>query len=205
MPIVMRGFVTRVSRSQRMTESGPQRVVSITGGDYGKILNIIRYAPYSGYTPEAALLSAFQFFTTYGINADATRTPAQFAETVNDKIVTPFLQNMQAAGDGSSSPAQTLTVQALVQGGFLSPVGLNRWPGGTIYSLLAHFGDVGPWNELFVQDFEIGPYLIYRPVPSKDVSGQFINAPFAPTVARPLRRTIMYRRRRSLRLRCPTI
>jgi hypothetical protein len=76
---------------------------------------------------------------------------------------------MQAAGDGSSSPVKTLTVQALVQGGFLSPLGLDQWPGGTIYGCLAHFADVGPWNELFVQDFEAGPYLIYRPVPFKAV------------------------------------
>jgi hypothetical protein len=184
MPIMMRGFVTRVSRAQSMTDSGPRRTVTITGGDYGKILNIIRYALYPGYTPEAALLSAFQFFTTYGISSDATRSPAQFVETVNDKVITPFLQNMQAAGStGGSSPVVTLTAQALVQGGFLSPIGLNRWPGGTIYSCLAHFGDVGPWSELFVQDFESGPYLIYRPVPFKDVSGQFINAPFTEGIA----------------------
>jgi hypothetical protein len=199
-PIMMRGFVQDVRRQQSMTDSGPRRAVTITGGDYGLILNIVRYALYPGWTPEATLLSAFQFFTSYGIGADGSQTLAQFVETVNDKVITPFLKGMQSAGaggstpqtitkgpdgleevtvtapsSGGSSPVVTLTTQALVRGGFLSTLGLNQWPGGTIYGCLAHFGDVGPWNELFVQ---AGPYLIYRPVPFKDVSGKFINAPF---------------------------
>jgi hypothetical protein len=148
MPIMMRGFVNEVRRSQQMTDSGPRRTVTITGGDYGLILNTIRYALYPGWVPDATLLSAFSFFLTYGIGADGTQTPAQFVETINDKVITPFLEGMRAAGDGSSSPVKTLTAQALVQGGFLSPLGLNQWPGGTIYACLAHFGDVGPWNEV---------------------------------------------------------
>jgi hypothetical protein len=124
MPVAIRGFVQDVRRSQQMTDSGPRRTVTITGGDYGLILNTIRYALYPGYTPDATLLSAFQFFTTYGLGSDGTQTPAQFVETINDKVIGPFLQGMQGAG-GGSSPVLTMTVQALVQGGFLSPMGLQ--------------------------------------------------------------------------------
>jgi hypothetical protein len=112
MPIAMRGFVNEVRRSQQMTDSGPRRTVTITGGDYGLILNTIRYALYPGYVPDATLLSAFSFFTTYGLGSDGAQTPSQFVESINDKVITPFLQGMQGAG-GGSSPVVTLTAQAL--------------------------------------------------------------------------------------------
>jgi hypothetical protein len=71
MPIIMRGFVNEVRRSMQMTDSGPRRAVTIAGGDCGLILNTIRYALFPGYTPDAALLSAFPFFATYGLGANA--------------------------------------------------------------------------------------------------------------------------------------
>ncbi len=71
---------------------------------------------------------------------------------------------------------------AIVQDGQISPFGTNEWPGGTVYDLLAYYGDVGPWNELFIEDQEDAPHLIYRPNPFKDTSGNYIQPPY-PTNA----------------------
>jgi hypothetical protein len=59
---------------------------------------------------------------------------------------------------------KTIAVQALDQGQTAFTMGNQAWPAGnTIYSLLAHCGDVGPFAELFVTDLESGPLLVYRP------------------------------------------
>jgi hypothetical protein len=50
--------------------------------------------------------------------------------------------------------------------------------------LLHYYGDVGPWNELFIEDREDGPYLVYRPNPFKDPTGNFIQEPFKSAPAR---------------------
>jgi hypothetical protein len=37
---------------------------------------------------------------------------------------------------------------------------------------------VGAWHELFVEDREDAPYVVYRPNPFKSVSGDYIQEPY---------------------------
>ncbi len=191
MPLMMRGFVTDIARSEEMVGSGtdarPVRQVLITGQDYGKILLINQVAYLPNMVTGQQLLTYFKLFVNYrsGINPSSAN-PAQdasaFVSDVINKAVNPFLAAMITAATANGvaqgvSPILSIQVDATVQNGIVSPFGTNEWPGGTIYDLLRYYGDVGPWNELYVEDREDAPYLVYRPLPFKDTEGNFIQSP----------------------------
>jgi hypothetical protein len=44
---------------------------------------------------------------------------------------------------------------------------------GSIWNLLARFGEL-PWNELFVEDTEAGPVVVFRPTPFHGLDGQLL-------------------------------
>lgn len=184
MPIMMRGFVNRVQRQTGISRDGPQRTVSISGHDYGKILQIMQIVYLPNMVLGQELLSSFKLFLNYGVDAEANQPAGEFVQTVLDKVVNPFLAKMRtAAGRAVESPILDLTLESLVEEGVVSPFGAQDWPGGTIYDLLSHFGDVGPWNELYVEDRESGPYLVYRPTPFRTLGGDMIQtAAFTYTV-----------------------
>ncbi|MGO8915385.1 MAG: hypothetical protein ACLQJR_05705 [Stellaceae bacterium] len=193
LPLLMRGFVRVIASDESMTDAGPQRVVIIEGGDYGFILDIIRSNLYPGATEAKYIQNAFTFFSRWGNGADGSMDASSFVELCVNNIVSPFIATMQATGEASTiaatgnfapSPVMQLTAQALVQGGTVFLTGIDaRWSGNNLDGLLRSYGDVPEWNELFVQDFESGPYLIYRPAPLMNVDGQFINAPYTNGVA----------------------
>lgn len=191
MPMVMRGFVTEPRRTTAMTERGPQRAVTILGHDYGKILQMMQIAYLPNYVLGQNLLTYFKFFMNYnGAKGQLNFKDASvFVAEIVSEIINPFIADMRrtATGNGVAqgiSPVMDLGVDASVQKGVVSPYGTNTWPGGTIYDMLTYFGDVGPWNELFIDDREDGPYLVYRPVPFKDVSGNYIQEPYISDVSR---------------------
>jgi hypothetical protein len=188
MPITMRGFVTSVRRSEIMTERGPRRAVFVNGQDYGKILQInqIVYMPF-GPTGNR-LLTNMNLFANYGITIDPDQDASEFVTQIVEKVVNVFIANMAAGATSTGvaqgiTPLQVLGVDAIVHNGIVSPVGTNQWPGGTVYDLLRHFGDVGAWNELYVEDREDAPYLVYRPNPFKTIAGDWIQDPYKSAAA----------------------
>lgn len=179
MPLIMRGLVTTVRRDSIMTDQGPQRAVIITGQDYGKILQIMQIQYLPGFVLGQELLTSFRLALNYGPGAVAYESAAAFIKSLVDEVVNPFIEDMKAqatsgAGDGAQSPISAMGVEATDFGGGVSPFGANQWPGGAIYDLMKYFGDVGPWAELFVEDREEGPFLIYRPTPFKGLDGALI-------------------------------
>jgi hypothetical protein len=48
----------------------------------------------------------------------------------------------------------------------------GAWTGGTLMSLFKQFCDIGPWNEMFIEDRVDAPYLVYRPMPFLSASTQ---------------------------------
>src|SRR5690606_5047312 len=74
-PIMMRGFVSSVSRVQSMGGDGkPQRAVTISGQDYGKIWQIVQVFLMPHIPPDdggASLLTSFPFFALYGLEFSA--------------------------------------------------------------------------------------------------------------------------------------
>lgn len=189
MPIRMRGFVTEPRRVETMTPSGPSRSVVITGQDYGKILQIMQIAYLPNEVTGQNLLTYFKFFQNYGVGAAPDKPASQFVQDVVTNVVLPFLSGMRdaVAGQGgpavAQSPVLDLQVDATVQTGIISPFGTIETFEGTVGGLMAYYGDVGPWNELFVEDREVAagaaadaPFLVYRPTPFKDPSGNLIQA-----------------------------
>lgn len=179
MPLIMRGLVTTIRRDSIMTDHGPQRAVIITGQDYGKILQIMQIQYIPGFVLGQELLTSFRLVLNYGPGAVPYESAAAFIKSLVDEVVNPFIEGMKAqatagAGDGAQSSISAMGVEATDFGGGVSPFGANQWPGGAIYDLMKYFGDVGPWAELFIEDREEGPFLIYRPTPFKGLDGALI-------------------------------
>jgi len=183
MPIIMRGFVSSVRRSQSMTTAGPHRNVVISGQDYGKILQIMRIIYLPGMVLGQDLLTPYNLFLNYGPEANAEMPIGDFVKDVMEKVVQKFIAKMRSSatgGEDAKSPVMDIKLDSTVTEGIVAPFGLQDWPGGTTYDLLKYFGDVGPWNELYVEDREDGPYLVYRPTPFHDLQGGMIQAGSEP-------------------------
>lgn len=186
MPLMMRGLVSIIGRGEVMTMNGPRRGITISGQDYGKILRILRIIYIPGMVLGQDLLSAFKLFLNYDVAATAYSDASAFVKDVVTKVVGEFTAKMRAkgtapsagtaGGDDAKSPIMDILVDAKVGSGSISPFGANEWPGGTVHELLAYFGDVGAWNELFIEDREDAPYLVFRPNPFKDIKGAFIQS-----------------------------
>lgn len=169
LPIMMRGFISAVTRSQAMGQDGrPTRKVVVSGQDYGKIWQIynIYYNPWMPNNEN--YITQFKLFTRFGI-AFKTQAAGALVSSIFDTILNPFIQTMgakAAAGtSGGTSPLVPFKKDIQIQDGSVSPFGVNDWQGGSIYALLQSFCDVGVWNELFIEDRKDGPYVVFRPNP----------------------------------------
>lgn len=167
-PILMRGFVSGIKRDQVMGSDGkPQRSVTVRGLDYGKILTMLKIKYLPGYIVGEDYLSAFRLFERFGVGFQTAMKASDFVTQVVQKIVNPFLQNMMPP---SSTKPKAFQVDASVQNGVVDCGGAQNQE-GNVYELLRYFGDVGVWNELFIESREDGEHLVYRPNPIKDLNG----------------------------------
>ncbi|EAO3412086.1 hypothetical protein D0Q53_20510 [Salmonella enterica] len=165
MPIKMRGFVTEISRGRQMGPDGrPLRTVVVSGQDYGKILQSfqILYLPsYSGSTP---LLTGFNFFEQFGIEAKNTISGGEFITMMMEKIINPLLDTLIP----KFSPMPRAIIPDIQATGMLNNSYMDQE--GSVYDLLKGFLDVGNWNEFFIEDREDGVYLVWRPIPAYDLT-----------------------------------
>lgn len=165
-PIVMRGFVTDVRRTESMGGDGrPQRAVVVGGQDYGKIWQIIQINYFAGYLVGQSFISDFKLFEQFGVGYETTLAPADFIKQVVEKIINAYLDKLMPK---NSTMPRSIGMDTAVTGGTVSP-GIQSQE-GTIFELLRGFGDVGPWNELFIEDRADGVYCVYRPNPYLDVT-----------------------------------
>lgn len=166
LPIVMRGLVSEVRRVESMSAGGqPQRAVTVSGQDYGKIWQILQIVNSPFVDPSANLITSFPFFARFGVSMQ-TQAAETFVKEVFDKIINPYIAKMATKSGSASSPLLAIKTGGIqVSDGVVSPFGVGGWQGGTIYSLLQQNCDVGPWNELYIEDREDGPYVVYRPNP----------------------------------------
>lgn len=169
-PIMMRGFVSEVTRMIGMSTDGkPVRNVTITGQDYGKIWQVMQMINMPNLPANAEggnLLSSFPFFAQFGGTLN-TMPSEQFVGEVFKLLINPYLGRMRTSGTSTAATSPLLDIQLDLQAvdGNVMPFGLGGWNGGTMYALLMQYCDVGPWNELFIEDREDGPYVVYRPNP----------------------------------------
>ncbi|TAM06380.1 MAG: hypothetical protein EPN70_05920 [Paraburkholderia sp.] len=167
-PILMRGFVSGIRRDQVVGSDGrPQRTVTVRGLDYGKILQMLQIKYLPGYIVGEDYLTQFRLFERFGVGFQTALKASDFVTQVVTAIVNPFLQNMMPP---SSTKPKQFQVDASVQNGVVD-VGGSQNQEGSVYDLLKYFGDVGIWNELYVESREDGEHLVYRPNPIKDLNG----------------------------------
>lgn len=160
-PVIMRGFVSDISRSEAMSGDGrPQRVVTINGQDYGKIWQIMQIVFWADYVLGQDFISGFRLFEKFGVGF-ATALPVQdFVGQVFDKCINPFVDKMMPADFPLPREIKT---DITVRHGTTSP-GIQSQQ-GTFYNLLAGFSDVGVWNEMFIEDRDDGVFVVFRPNP----------------------------------------
>ncbi|MGF6641773.1 hypothetical protein [Paraburkholderia sp. MM6662-R1] len=169
-PIMMRGFVSGVQRMEGMGADGkPSRQVVISGQDYGKLLQInqVFYMPNA---PDAAnMITSFPFFSKFG-EFDNNFEAGAFTQLLFDRVVNPYVISLRSTQEASSSASPILLFKTDIQvtGAKVSPFGTGGWSGGTISALIQSYGDIGPWNEFFIEDRADGPYAVYRPNPFMD-------------------------------------
>jgi hypothetical protein len=180
LPIMMFGFVSKVTRSQSMGADGkPRRAVTVIGHDYGKILQLIQVFNMP-CTPEATnLISSFPFFAKYGMEKNI-QTSTDFIQQVLAEVVNPYIQGLQSAGATSGSALNTITADVQVPDALMT-VQLGAVNNTNVQELLHTYLDIGPFNEFFIEDRDAGswgdegPYMVYRPRPCLDVMNS--NAP----------------------------
>ena len=180
-PMMMRGLVSRVEIIQAMGADGkPQRNIVVSGQDYGKILQMLQIFYMPGIpSSDASYVTSFPFFTQFGVGAEIK--PAQdFFQDVFDNVIAPYVAAINPVN--TLVPIQT---DFIVLAGQVSPFGSQAFTQGTMWDLFKRYGDIGPWNEFFIEDREDAPYAVYRPNPFYDADKNFIfsvydNEDFAP-------------------------
>ena len=166
-PIVMRGFVSEIGRGQGMSETGtPVRTVTVSGQDYGKIWQMFQVLYLAAYVQGKPLLTNFGLFELFGVGVVAAMKSSEFVQAMVDKVINPYLEKLQP---GSGRMPDNIKVDALVKHGL---VGMSfQQAQGSVWDILKFHGDVGTWNELYIEDRNDGVYAVYRPVPALKISG----------------------------------
>lgn len=181
LPVIMRGFVSDVSRSESIGQDGaPQRGVTITGQDYGKLWQMLQIFYGPGYVIGQHILSAFAMFERFGVGFKIGQKGSEFLAECFDKILNPYVKDIVS---GNSTNPAVIEFHGLQQHGVTSLSGTQNKQ-GILYDLFREFMDVGTWNELFITEDNDKVYCIYRPNPAIDVRGKFID-PIDPAVTAP--------------------
>lgn len=165
LPIMMRGFVTEIRRSIAVQNNGqPIRRVLVSGQDYGKIWQIMQIFNMPNAPSGENLITSFPFFARFGVEFQ-TMLANKFVQEVVDKIINPYIVKMGAQNADEATPLLQLKTNIDNVSGVVIPYGLGGWNNGSIYSLFGTYCDIGIWNELFIEDREDAPYVVYRPNP----------------------------------------
>lgn len=164
LPIIMRGFVSDIQRSQGVDEAGrPQRSVTITGQDYGKIWQTFQVIYLPSYAERKALLTNFNLWDLFGIEAKNTLTSGEFVRQMIEKVINPHLNGFMPKN--TPMPRKISTGDSIsVKHGVVNSSYQNTE--GSIYDILKFHGDVGVWNELYTEDREDGVHVVYRAIPA---------------------------------------
>lgn len=182
LPLVMWGIVTDVRRQQGVDPNGrPQRRVSITGLDFGALLQWYRLFFLSQWMIGDSYLSTFKIFERYQV--ENTLTNVDFVKALIDEVINPFVVGMsEVPGVGFPNKIGVRTDMARP-----GCVALQAFEGtdDDVYSLMSRYLDIGPWHELFVDDDETGPTLVYRSNPALDLAGEPIEGGFVKRPSKP--------------------
>jgi len=165
-PVIMRGFVSDIRRTQTMGAQGrPQRSIVVSGHDYGKIWQMLQILFLPQMLSGQGLLTNFKLFELFGVGFENAMPAGDFIQQMIEKVVNKHLREMMP--EKSPNPTE-ITPDILVKHGTVS-VNMDGQDGRTVYDIMKFHGDVGIWNELYVEDRQDGVYGVYRPTPALHV------------------------------------
>ena len=96
---------------------------------------------------------------------------SEFVQQMVEKVLNPYLAKMLP--ENTTLP-KGLALDLTAKRGRISLDGPQERQ-GTVYDLLRYYLDVGPWCELFIDDRQEGPTVVYRENPFKSAAGKKIN------------------------------
>lgn len=169
LPLIMRGFVSSVRRSETMSSEGPVRIVKISGHDAGKLWMITNFDVQYVVAMEHPAIEKFYFQAAVGMSS--TYLPvSKFMEEVTKIVMNKKVNDLNAI---STTDFQPFKVDATVNEGSVSPGPVSIFT-GAYWNLINQFSD-RPWNELFIADIgDVGKEVatvIFRPSPLVDLDG----------------------------------
>lgn len=166
LPLIMRGWVSMIRRSETMNRDGrPMRVVIVQGQDSGKLWQIHAFWSQVAYTTDLPLLDAYGLLVAIGISTK-TMSISDFMTQLVQKVMNKKIAEMAAF---AKRQIPQFAVDASVTQGLLIPPVAATIRDGTYWNMAERFAD-RPWNELFIRDQEDGPHLVFRPAPFKDIN-----------------------------------
>lgn len=167
LPLVFRGIVSEVRRDEAMGQDGkPRRNVVIAGQDWGKILQIIQDKYIKGNPMTLRWMSSIGLQSRYDIDYSIL-TAGELVSALIKKVGNPFIEDL---GDPAYPPF-LVDVSGADPVDKVMPQGVQNQQGGTLWSYLSKYGDVGPLYEMFIEDTEEAPKLIYRKPPFSTADG----------------------------------
>lgn len=172
-PVLMRGYVSSVRRSETMGQDGrPSRSITISGQDYGKLWQMLQILYLPQYVVGQDIISGFKLFQRFGEGFQTTMKAPDFVTQMVQKVVNPYLKTLMPAN--SPNPVE-IKLDVSVTHGTTSVTGPQNQE-GSIYNILKTYSDIGVWNELYMEDREDGVYCVYRPNPFLDINGNLIQS-----------------------------
>lgn len=174
LPIMMRGFITNVRRTETMAGERPQRRVIITGQDYGKLFQVIGFYFGPRYEQGNLLLTEFRLQLGAGMSID--RLPANsFVRQVVSNVLNPWISGMRNL-TGTAEDIPLVGIEASIPEGLVAPYGFRQFE-GSMWQFITQWIDM-PWNEIFVEDREgsAGPVIVARATPFYRLDGSQIQA-----------------------------
>jgi hypothetical protein len=164
-PIIMRGFVSRVAKSESISNGTPARSIMISGQDFGKILQIIQIYYLNNSVVGDNLVSALKFFQKYAPSGDVKNEKASdFVLKLLKEVINPYLSVISALTEKSGGVPSEMKPDISAEG-VVSPFGVGGAQDMTMHQLLTKFLDVGAYNELYIEDRGPDVYLVLRPMP----------------------------------------
>lgn len=194
LPIVMRGFVDRITETINIDQNGaPFRQTTVVGKDMGKLL-LIRQLYILPEVGQEGLETASmqQRFHDLGVfpdiwaklvqtgGSDPYISPQEFLDRIKklvyDNTDATSSKGQQTGGSGTNLvegvPDLKFTTKDM-DGLYVAPGTIQTFT-GPVWNLIANFQGA-PVCELFIEDTDDGPQLVWRWAPFKDKSGKVID------------------------------
>ena len=160
LPLVFRGIVSTIGRDEAMGQDGkPRRTITIAGQDWGKFFQIIQNRWYKGASLASDWMSAWRMQVQHGIAAE-TMEAGDIVASLLEKVGNKFISDLKVGT--SSIPLFTWDVSGADPVDKVFSQGFQALPGGSLWTYLQTFGDLGPFYELFIDDEEAAPKVVYR-------------------------------------------